>query len=172
MDMSRAGLGGWGRRHGAGAVALAELLPEGVSAILRPHLDAALAAYARRDQGVVLAAYGAGSLLLCDLLSQEKSLPGWREAGFKTLRLLSLRAALHDPLDERGLFTAFRAAEDLAQETRAADDHGEICRMLNAAVAELKAERTAGRGAVSIRAAMARLEALAFGARIRPNLAA
>jgi hypothetical protein len=129
--------------------------------MLRPHFEAGLTAYAQKDRKIILSAYGAGCLLLCDLLSQNKCLPDWREAGFMAFRLLTSTAAIGEPPSECALAAAFHAAEDVTQLARERGDCREICRMLDAAIEEMSAERTAGRGAVALRAAMVRLEALA-----------
>lgn len=151
---------------------LGRILPEGVAAILLPHLKTAVRSYAERDHGRLLAAYAAGAMLLADLLSQNKGIRDWRSAGDRALRRLAERVdvdAFRDPAAHR---RACLAADVLVQELIETREHRPICQMLDSAIADMSDPRTASRGAVALRAAMARLEAAALRLAPRQPLAA
>ena len=145
-------------------VRLSSELPRGVAAILRPHLSAALLAYPAQDQTTVLAAYGVGCAVLADLLSQTKGLPAWKNAGAEALqRLLKSLDPEAWPESAAVDVVAFEAAwlENYLDGDAAYLD---VCLTLSGAVVDLMDARTLERGAVTLKAAMARLEAMAFAA--------
>jgi hypothetical protein len=151
---------------------LARLLPEGVAAILLPHLSAALASYGAREQPAILSAYGVGCVILSDLLSQNKAIPDWREAAAVAMELLASRSEAEIFEDPGAAARALVGADDLIQELQGGAEYRAVCQLLDAAIADMSGRKTTLRGSVTLRAAMARLEALALNARRRTLLAA
>jgi hypothetical protein len=137
------------------------LLAESVCACLLPHLHASLAAYSARDHSAIFSAYGVGCHVLADLLAQDTGVPGWREAGREGLQRLMQRSGL-DPLpDEEALKRAAFDAEWLRRRIEGGPAYLEICDILDGAARDLASRKTAERAGIAIRAALARLEALA-----------
>ncbi len=143
---------------------IAGLLAESVCAVLLPHLQAALRAYSPRDHAAVLAAYGVGSHILADLLAQDAALPGWRAASIEALRRLLERSEIDDTVDEDAMMRAASDAEWLRRRIDGSAAYLEVCDMLQAAAGDLANRKTAPRAGIAVRAAMARLEALAKSA--------
>jgi len=145
-------------------VRLSSELPRGVASILRPHLAASLLAYPTQDQTTVMAAYGVGCAILADLLSQTKGLPSWKNAGADALHRL-LKSLDPEVWSESSAvdLIAFEAAwlENYLDGDAAYLD---VCLTLSGAVVDLMDDKTMERGAVMLKAAMARLEAMAFAA--------
>ena len=137
------------------------LLAESVCASLLPHFRASLAAYSPRDHAAVFAAYGVGCHILADLLAQDAGVPGWREAGREALVRLIQRCSLDPAPDADATSRAASDAEWLRRRIDGGPAHLEICDMLDAAAKDLAHRKTAPRAAIAIRAALARLEALA-----------
>jgi hypothetical protein len=150
-----------GRNEGAGPLEqLSSLLPQGVAAMLLPHFKAALPSYAAKDQVQILTAYGVGCLILCDLLSQNKDIPGWREASAKALQILAARAEVEAFAGNEAAEAACLAAEELIAQLEFTGPYRVACEMLDAASQDMSDRKTSERGAVTMRAAMARLEAM------------
>jgi hypothetical protein len=150
---------------------LSLLLSESVAAILTPHLNAALAAYTLRDRPRIFAAYGAGCSILADLMSQTVTVSGWKSAGEDAMRRLLAACELEDlPAD-----TAALAVSDAVWLKRNFDGTAaflDVCRMFEAALGEIHQSRMTAKGSITIRAAMARLEAMAMNVAAFGNLAA
>jgi hypothetical protein len=151
---------------------LSSLLPQGVTAILLPHLKEALPAYAAKDRLLILAAYGVGAMLLSDLLSQNKDIPGWRDASLRALQGLAARSDV-EALTEPGVADlAAEIADEIIAEFEQAPAYRLACQMLDAATQDMAERKTSAKGSVTLKAAMARLESLALNAKFRPTLAA
>ncbi len=140
---------------------VAALLAESVCATLLPHLNASLRAYSPRDHAAVFAAYGVGCHVLADLLAQDAGVPGWREAGHTALQRLIQRCELDPAPDEDVAMQAASDSQWLKRRLDGGTAYLEICDMLDTAAKDMAHRKTVERAGIAVRAALARLEALA-----------
>ena len=151
---------------------MAFLLAESVAAILLPHLRAALPAYAERDRPRVLAAYAIGCSVLADLLSQEITIIGWKDAGAEAMKSLAVACELDEAPGGDAALNAIAGSTWLKRNFEDTAGYLEVCQMFEAAIGEVRQSRMSAKGSITARAAMARLEGMVLNLSATEGLAA